>query len=148
MIGRRKLRFVNFGLRIILTFLKIRNGDPANTSQNWHVGSAKFAVRRAKIEPLVQEEEVSFYSGIKVQSPSQSIITVPAQVVYAVGPKPPFSKRVLHKVKIRDSIGSVDRSKYLYNFPSYFKFLVTCCSSTRGRKKFSCILSAVAGWFW
>ena len=34
MVGRRKLRFVNFGLRIILTFLKIQNGDPANTSQN------------------------------------------------------------------------------------------------------------------
>ena len=34
MVGRRKLRLMNFGLRIILTFLKIRNGDPANTSQN------------------------------------------------------------------------------------------------------------------
>ena len=34
MVGRRKLRFVSFGLRIILTFLKIRNGDPANTVQN------------------------------------------------------------------------------------------------------------------
>ena len=32
--------------------MKIRNGDLANTSQNWHVGSAKFAVRWAKIEPL------------------------------------------------------------------------------------------------
>ena len=56
MVGRRKLRFVNFGLRIILTFMKIRNGDPVNTSQNWHVGSAKFVVRQAKIEPLVTME--------------------------------------------------------------------------------------------
>ena len=54
MVGRRKLRFVNFGLRIILTFLKIRNSDPANTSQNWHVGSPKFAVLQAKIEPLLE----------------------------------------------------------------------------------------------
>ena len=52
MVGRWKLWFVNFGLRIILTFLKIQNGDPANTSQNWHVGSAKFAICWAIIEPL------------------------------------------------------------------------------------------------
>ena len=52
MVGRRKLRFVNFGLRIILTFLNSKQ-CPANTSQNWHVGSAKFAVRRVKIEPLM-----------------------------------------------------------------------------------------------
>ena len=34
MVGRRKLRFVNFGLRIIPTFLKLQNGDLVNTSQN------------------------------------------------------------------------------------------------------------------
>ena len=68
MVGRRKLRFVNFGLRIILTFLKIRNGDPANTSQNWHVGSAKFAVRRAKIEPLGDSKHAKL--KIYIWSPS------------------------------------------------------------------------------
>ena len=57
MVSRRKLRFVNFGLRIILTCLKIQNGRPANTSQNLHVGSVKFAIHQAKIEPLKWSSE-------------------------------------------------------------------------------------------